>query len=233
VSELYNIYCDESCHLENDNINVMVLGAVWCKYSKVEEISKRLKEIRLAHVISQYAEIKWVKVSPSQQSFYLNILDYFLDDDDLHFRGIIIPDKSKLDHKKFNQTHDDWYYKMFFDLLKVIIAPDNSYSIYLDYKDTWGAKKISKLHEVLSNSNYDFSREIIKQIKLVRSHQVQLIQLCDFLIGAISYANRGLTSSEAKKSIVDRLVERSGYSLRKTTLLQEKKVNLLHWEGRD
>jgi len=24
----YNIYCDESCHLENDNIDVMVLSAI-------------------------------------------------------------------------------------------------------------------------------------------------------------------------------------------------------------
>jgi len=211
----------------------MVLGAIWCEYSKVEAISKRLKEIRQRHGLSQYAEIKWVKVSPSKQSFYLDIIDYFLDDDDLHFRGIIIPDKSKLDHERFNQTHDDWYYKMFFDLLKVIIAPDENYCIYIDYKDTWGAKKINKLHEVLSNSNYDFSREIIKQIKLVKSHQVQLIQLCDLLIGAISYANRHLTTSHAKRSIVDRLIERTGYSLEQTTLLKEKKINLLRWNGRD
>lgn len=24
----YNLYCDESCHLENDDSNVMVLGAL-------------------------------------------------------------------------------------------------------------------------------------------------------------------------------------------------------------
>lgn len=233
MPELYNIYCDETCHLEHDLSNIMVLGAIWCEYSKVEGISKRLKEIRQRHGLSQYAEIKWVRVSPSKQSFYLDILDYFLDDDDLHFRGVIVPDKSKLDHEKFNQTHDDWYYKMFFDLLKVIIAPNEKYCIYLDYKDTWGAKKVSKLHEVLSNSNYDFSREIIEQIKLVKSHQVQLIQLCDLLIGAISYANRHLTASDAKRSIVDRLIERTGYSLEQTTLLQEKKINLLRWNGRD
>ncbi|MFA5670778.1 MAG: DUF3800 domain-containing protein [Balneolaceae bacterium] len=232
MSEMYNIYCDETCHLENDVSEVMVIGAVWCKHSKVEEISKRLKEIRRRHGLSPYVEIKWVKVSPSKQSFYLDILDYFLDDDDLHFRGIIIPDKSKLDHEKFKQTHDDWYYKMFFDLLKVIIAPDENYCIYLDYKDTWGARKISKLHEVLSNSNYDFSRDIIKQIKLVKSHQVQLIQLCDLLIGAIGYANRQLITSNAKRSIVDRLIERSGYSLERTTLFREKKINLLRWNGR-
>ena len=30
----YNIYCDESCHLEHDHLGVMALGAVWCPAEK-------------------------------------------------------------------------------------------------------------------------------------------------------------------------------------------------------
>jgi len=30
MSENYNVYCDESCHLLGDEQEVMVLGAVWC-----------------------------------------------------------------------------------------------------------------------------------------------------------------------------------------------------------
>lgn len=33
---LYNVYCDETCHLEHDGINAMVLGAVWCPQSKLK-----------------------------------------------------------------------------------------------------------------------------------------------------------------------------------------------------
>jgi len=29
MSQVFNVYCDESCHLENDKQKVMVLGAVW------------------------------------------------------------------------------------------------------------------------------------------------------------------------------------------------------------
>ena len=32
MSTLYNIYCDESCHLEQDGQPVMVLGAVWLSH---------------------------------------------------------------------------------------------------------------------------------------------------------------------------------------------------------
>lgn len=231
MSTMYDIYCDESCHLEHDHLDVMVLGAVWCERSKVPEINERLREIRKKHGISQFAEIKWVKISPAKIGFYLDVIDYFLDDDDLNYRGVIIPNKGKLNHKEFKQTHDDWYYKMLFELIKVIIDPNSKYKIYLDYKDTWGARKIRKLREVISNEKYDFSRTIIDRIQLVRSDQVQLIQLCDLLTGAISYKNRFLDDSEAKVAIVNRLIQRTGYSLEVTTLLREKKMNLLRWNG--
>ncbi len=29
MTELVNIYCDASCHLEHDQQRVMVLGAIW------------------------------------------------------------------------------------------------------------------------------------------------------------------------------------------------------------
>ena len=31
---VYNFYCDETCHLENDKINDMVIGTVWCPQKK-------------------------------------------------------------------------------------------------------------------------------------------------------------------------------------------------------
>lgn len=228
---MINIYCDESCHLQHDESQVMVLGAIWCDKKEVKEVATRLKEIREKHKISIYQEIKWVKVSPSNYAFYKDIIDYFFDNDDLHFRGIIIPDKSKLNHENHHQTHDDWYYKMLFNLLKVIIDPREQYHVFLDYKDIWGRVKIKKLHEVLQNENYDFSRKIITNIQLVRSHEVQLIQLCDVIMGAVAYKNRDLTESEAKSALVERLVTRAGYSLTQTTLYRENKMNLLKWNG--
>ena len=34
MSDTFNVYCDESCHLENDHQKAMVLGAVWCPLDK-------------------------------------------------------------------------------------------------------------------------------------------------------------------------------------------------------
>ena len=229
--QIYNIYCDESCHLEKDQQDVMVLGAIWCPLDKSKEIAIRIREIKRQHSLKQNFEIKWTKVSPAKLYFYLDLIDYFFDNSDLHFRALIVPDKAKLRHAEFNQSHDDFYYKMYFDMLKIIISPNATYRIYIDIKDTKSAQKAAKLHDVLCNNRYDFSRSIIERLQTVRSHEIELLQLTDLLIGAISYANRGLDTSHAKSSIVQRFRDRSGYRLTQSTLYREDKVNLFYWHA--
>ena len=231
MSQIYNIYCDESGHLENDLEKVMVLGAVWCPQEKSREISVRIREIKNRHGLKTDFEIKWTKVSPAKKQFYLDVIDYFFDDDDLHFRALIVPDKSKLRHEEHGQTHDDWYYKMYFDMLKVILSPSAKYGIYLDIKDTRSAAKIAKLHEVLSNSLYDFSRAIVERVQTVRSHEVELLQVADLLIGATAYVNKERSGNAGKEALIARMKERSGYALTITTLLREDKVNLFLWHA--
>jgi uncharacterized protein DUF3800 len=228
MDTLTNIYCDESCHLEHDGQPLMVLGAVFCEATKTREVAERIREIKERHGLPRGFEIKWTKVSPAKVEFFRDVVDYFFDDDDLHFRALIA-DKSRLHHGAFAQTHDEWYYKMYFSLLKALLSPDQRYHIYLDIKDTRGAAKVGRLHDILCNSMYDFNRRIIGRLQLVRSHEVEQMQLADLLIGAVGYANRGPATSAAKQALVDRVRKRSGYSLRSTTLLREQKLNLFHW----
>ena len=225
----YNIYCDESCHLQNDHQQAMVLGAIWCSLEKTKEISTRLREIKLRHGLSQNFEVKWTKVSQAKLLFYQDLIDYFFDDDDLHFRALIVPDKSKLLHNDFAQDHDIWYYKMYFDMIKVLLNPTDNYRIYLDIKDTRSNDKIKKLHDVLCNNVYDFKHEIITRIQTIRSHEVEQLQLADLLIGAVSYINRGLSENKAKLALIERIQQRSQYSLTRTTLLRGDKFNLFRW----
>jgi hypothetical protein len=230
VAEVVNIYCDESGHLPNDGLAVMVLGAVWCPAVKAREIAVRLREIKARHGVSPLFEVKWSKVSPAGRQLYLDLVDYFFDDDDLHARALIIPDKGLLDHTRFGQDHDTWYYKMYFEMLNVLLTPTGRYRIYLDIKDTRSARKVAKLHEVLATSIYDFRREIVERVQTVRSHEVEQLQLADLLIGAIGYANRDLSGNTGKLAVVERLRERSGYSLTRSTLLREDKLNIFRWQ---
>ena len=61
-----NIYCDESCHLENDQQSSMFLGGVWCAKEDVKESLKRIKEYKVKHGLKGNFEIKWTKVSPKR-----------------------------------------------------------------------------------------------------------------------------------------------------------------------
>lgn len=78
MSELYNVYCDESCHLENDHQKVMALGAIWCPIGKRREIADRVRDIKQRHGLSPQHEIKWTNVSPQNLTFILILWISFL-----------------------------------------------------------------------------------------------------------------------------------------------------------
>jgi hypothetical protein len=228
-----NVYCDESCHLERDGHRAMVLGALSCPKERAREIATRIRELKVKHRLSSRSEIKWNKISPSKEAFYLDLLSYFLTTEDLRFRALIVPDKSKINHAAFDQDHATWYYKMFFLTLKVLIHPADTYNIYLDYRDTQSAERCRTLHKVLCRSIGDHHRRVILKVEPVRSHHVEQIQLADLLTGLVSYVNRGLSTSGAKTKLVKYLRDQSGYDLTSTTPLRsrEAKINLLRWEA--
>ena len=233
MTQVFNIYCDESCHLEHDRQKVMILGAIWCPLKKAKEIAQSIRGIKEKHGLGRDFEIKWTKVSPGKLDFYIDLTNYFFAEPDLHFRALIVADKDKLHHEVYSQSHDEWYFKMYFTMLKAIFRPNASYRIYLDIKDTRSAPKVRKLQDVLCNNAYDFSREIIQKVQTVRSHEVEQIQLTDLLIGAVAYANRNLSGSSAKQRLVEIIRERSGYSLTRSTLYMEDKFNLFRWTARE
>lgn len=229
----YNIYCDESCHLENDGIKTMSLGAVWCDKKAAKELSEQVRQIKSAHGLSRHFEMKWTKVSPAKLAFYAEIITWFFSSPNLHFRGVVIPDKSLLCHERFEQKHDHFYYKMFFTLLKTIFSTEHQYAIYLDIKDTRSQEMVEALHQCLCHSHYDFNRDSIQRIQQIRSHEAELLQVGDLLIGALTYLHRGLQTSRAKQNLIELIKRHSGYSLERNTLLREEKFNLLIWQARE
>ena len=222
----YNFYCDESLHLPNDGSKVRLLGGVWCPKNKCRQINEMIRELKRAHNINH--EMKWVKLSQSKKEAYLDLIKLFFDCDDLHFRVLIVDNKDALRHDIYRQSHDDWYYKMYFRMLKTILDPVDIYNIYLDIKDTKSKTKIIKLREVLQNSHYDFSNRMIKNLQVIRSDEVEIMQIVDILIGAMGYVSRGLSKVTAKNEIIDYIRKQSGYSLTKNTLYRESKFNIFH-----
>lgn len=225
-----SIYCDESSHLENDTSRIMGLGALSCPTDKKDQVFERIREFKVKHGLKRNFEVKWTKVSISKIDFYMDLINYFFDLDFLGFRCIII-DKTILNHDERDSNHDEFYYKMNFLLLREMLHPAKQYKIYLDKKDTNGLKKIDKLHTYLCNKNYDYKKAMVQNVQEVVSDQIELVQLCDLLLGAVCYVNRGLNTSEGKLRIVERIRQRSGYTLLKKTYPSEQKMNILLFQG--
>lgn len=235
---LYNIYCDESCHLENDGNNIMVLGGISCPSHLKQEFFNDIRNIKEKHNLSPWFEIKWTKVSASKIEFYLELVEYFFSRKDLFFRGIVATNKKKLDHNKYNDgKYDIWYYKMYFRLLAPMIDPFDEYRIFIDIKDTKGGPKVKKLKEVLCNNIYDFKNDVIRDINQINSKESELLQLTDLLIGALTYYHRGIYkedwSNDGKVKLIDEISRKYNVDLSRTTKRNEGKFNIFIWEPRE
>jgi hypothetical protein len=225
---MFNIYCDESCHLPNDKIDVMVLGAISCPTDKKEKIYSDIRRIKEKYGIKP--ELKWTKVSSPTLPLYEELIDYFFMNEDLVFRGIVAKDKHALDHATYNNNdHDLWYYKMYYYLLDWFCHPNNEYRIFIDIKDTNGGPRIKKLHEVLCNNKYDYMQDIIKDISQVNSERSDMLQLTDIFTGVLSYLHRGLDSSELKMRLIKKVEQYVGTDLSTGTLPSEDRFNVFIW----
>lgn len=228
-----NIYCDESCHLEHDHQSVMVLGAIKCDKMYKKQIANDIRNIKEKYGVNRFCEVKWTKVSQNKIDMYCEFIKYFFGNPYLSFRAVIV-DKSKLKHELFNQTHDEFYYKVYYQLLSRIVVPNNENYIYLDIKDTKSSRKIKRLKEILANGLFDFDMKCIKNVQSINSKESELLQLADILIGSVSYLNRGecnkIGHSNSKAKLITLIRNLSGYNLKKSTFLSEEKFNLFFME---
>lgn len=213
----FNFYCDESCHLENDKMPHMIISYTSSAYNQVKLHSANIRALKLKHFIR--GEIKWSALSKSQYPFYSDLIDYFFATD-LHFRAIII-DKSKLKHEEFKQSHEEFYDKMYFQLLNKKILPEYNYNIYIDIKDTHSYEKSASLKAYL-NKNY----VSVQNMQIIRSYESELMQLTDVLMGAIGYFLRNENKVIAKNKIIKKIQSHSRNPLTHSTHRDATKLNL-------
>jgi hypothetical protein len=218
----FNIYCDESCHLENDHKIFMFLGSVSCAYNQLKIHTNYIKELKKKH--NFYAEIKWTGVSKSKVHFYTELVDYFFATD-LKFRAIGV-EKTKIDTAAHNKSYDDFYYTMYYYLLNHNLNSLYNYNVYLDIKDTLSAYKVNKLKEIL---NTKFG--VFRNVQNIRSHESILMQLTDFIMGAVSYLhNDEKKLNTAKMQVIEKIIHHSNDGLLKTNY--STKLNLFFIELR-
>lgn len=230
---MINIYCDESCHLKNDNSDIMVLGAMSCNQESKNKVFNDIRSIKEKYGLDSRFEIKWTKVSYSKVEFYKELVDYFFNTDELSFRAVVALNKKSLNHNQYNDgDYDTWYYKMYFILLNPIIYEEETYKILVDIKDTHGGPRVKKLHKVLCYNIYDYKMDVINGVYQINSIESEILQLADLMIGALGYFHRGLSNNignSGKKLLVDYIQNKHGINMNRKTDRNKKKYNLFIW----
>jgi hypothetical protein len=228
----YNVYCDESCHLVSNESNVMLIGAVYCPKEKVKRINDYIQHLKANYNLSYKIELKWNKIDKKTEKLYIDIINYFFNEDDLKFRVIVI-DKTKLNHVKYNQTENDFYHKAYYEMLRYIIVPGNSYNIYPDIKDT----NSYYCHQVMLNflriKMNDNNNKTIRKVQPIRSYEAPILQINDILIGALSYYYRNLKNNSTKINIINEIQKLYNNSLDVTSNYNNTKFNVFKWRSKD
>lgn len=224
MNKQIKIFCDESNHLYTDKSDLMVLGGISCPFEEVEFVNRYIKYLKHKHNANH--ELKWTKLNNNKKDFYIELLEFFFSSINLKFNAQLIMNKSRLTHDIYNDGESDkFYYKMYYYVLNPFLQVGNNYNIFLDYKDTNGGKRIKKLKEVISNTFYG---NIDTQFTIIHSHESQIMQLTDLLIGAIGYANRTdiVHESIIKNSIISKIQLLSGITLTESASEWENKFRI-------
>ena len=220
-----NYYCDESCHKENDESNLMFLSTVYCARYDYVRIKNQIKNVYENYNMPLDFEIKSTKVSNGRFDFYKSIVNTFLNEDALRFR-CIVADKTCLNHEKFNQTHEDWYYKMYYQLIEKSFLTDEN-KIFIDYKDRHSYKNCKKIEEYLNRHFKKDDKRI--SIQTMDSKESKLMQINDLLMGLVAYKNKHLMQNTAKIELVKMIEKYFRIDFERTNY--NDRFNIFHWHG--
>jgi len=210
-----HLYCDESRHLPHDREPSLLLGLLECPAGRAHALNAELAALWAHHRLPKHFEAKWIKVSPGKLDFYRAVLEWFIANEDVSFRALVLPDKQQVFTRVPKEKREDIYYSLYYELLKNTIVPGNSYRAFLDIKDTRGREKLNELTRWLDMNYPSLKKEERPQLQHVRSHEIRLLQVTDLLLGAVGYARRPAApgASPAKRALIALLEEKLNQKL--------------------
>ena len=137
MSKTFNLYCDESTHLIHDGHPYMLLSYISIAYPQTRLAKEEIKAIKRKFNYTE--ELKWTNVHSATYKVYAELVDWFFMND-LEFRAVVV-DKSQIDEKRADYSFNDFYFRMYFQLLHTKVDFQNRYNVFLDIKDTCSGEK--------------------------------------------------------------------------------------------
>ncbi|KAF0117520.1 MAG: hypothetical protein FD149_1095 [Rhodospirillaceae bacterium] len=173
-----------------------MIGSLWLPAEMRDQAKARIADLRQRH--SVHGEIKWRKISPAKQDFFIELIDLFMGFGlDMRFRCIAV-DRADVNMGLHNGDAELGFYKFYYQVLHHWILDNNEYSIFCDLKRNRDQTRLPTLHRVLGHANRTSE---ITSVQSLPSPEVVLLQLCDVLLGAASSRMNERSGMGAAKKI--------------------------------
>jgi hypothetical protein len=189
---VFHVYCDESCQSAH---HYAVVGGIIIEEIDLDLQDKVFQRWRQTH--GMHAELKWTKISRQKQSEYESLVRYYFDmasHEVLAFRSLVY-DCHQLDHKRWNAGDGELgFYKLYYQFLlhsfgRFAADPDDRIVVHFDQRDT--RYSLENLRTILNRGamkQYGRTTTLVQSVGWINSHDSNLLQLADVLMGAIGFA---------------------------------------------
>ena len=209
----------------------MLIGGLWVPWDAELTVRASLLKVRAKPEYQLRAEMKWTKVSRKMLPAYKDFVDVFFEHASLSFKCIVL-DKHILDYRAFHRGDKELgFYKFYFQLISRHLVPGNHYWLFTDELRNRKTDRLETLQ--LTVNRWCMKTKGVEPLRHVeprRSHDDDLIQLTDILLGAIAYSWNEFDTSEAKLSLITHIAQRLGWpTLRLATRPDAPKVNVWKW----
>jgi hypothetical protein len=194
----------------------MIIGGLWVPWQLEPCLRDEIAGVRAAHGLRR--EMKWIKVSRCMLPAYREFVDTFFAIQGVTFKCIVL-DTRIIDYDAFHKGDKELgFYKFYFQLISRNMQPGNLYWLYPDDRNNRKGSRLPAL-KIITNRwcAKRMGVEPLRNVEAKKSHDEDLLQLADVLVGACAYAWNERSESEAKLDLQYHIEKRLGRSLRTPT----------------
>lgn len=216
-------------------------GSLWMRWQRRGDFAADLRELRERH--NYHSEIKWQKAHDKiYHDFYRELVEYFFKTHWLAFHCIVIKKsdvKKELHGGDYDLARRKHFTKFISTKVKSCIKAhpqrECQFKLYVDPIASRYQKADEAVHKIANNQLRQefFESAPIDTVQTKDSKEVQQIQLCDLLLGAVLEAWQNNSSNERKKQILGYISEHLGWEdLKADTFPFERKFNIWYFHDK-
>lgn len=213
--QVRDVYIDETSQTKH---RYLLLGGITLLAENAELIEKTIHRARLPELPA--GEMGWKKISRSKRDAYERVVELF-------FNGVwaqlaqfhcLVVDTHQQDHRRFNEgSREAGFCKEIYQIVQKYrrLYQGCMFHVYPDKRDT--PQPTEELRLILNRGAHKTSDQRpwpFRRVHFRKSHDSQILQLSDILLGAVAYAHNGHiiapNASPAKSHICNQVLNLAG-----------------------